>query len=109
MSARQNGMRRDYVRSVLVCMSGTAHYDARPASGGSPLISAAVVLRYCDHQHKLHSVQLQKPDPRPHNGRQGSGRAACLGSRFGAGLYTLAALGFAAILACLSWLPAFET
>ena len=32
-----------------------------------------------------------------------------LGLALGAGLYTLAALGFAAILASLSWLPAFET
>ena len=32
-----------------------------------------------------------------------------VGLALGAGLYTLALLGFAAILACLSWLPAFET
>ena len=45
---------------VLVCLSGTAAMTLDRAMGGRS--------RHRDHQHKLDSVQFQKPDPRSDNG-----------------------------------------
>ena len=93
---------------VLVCMSGTAAMTLDRASGGLPLISAAVVLGIAIIS--TNSILFSsKSQIRGLTTATGLWSCSLLGLALGAGLYTLAALGFAAILACLSWLPAFET
>ena len=94
--------------AVLVCMSGTAAMTLDRASGGLPLISAAVVLGIAIIS--TNSILFSsKSQIRGLTTATGLWSCSLLGLALGAGLYTLAALGFAAILACLSWLPAFET
>ena len=91
---------------VLVCMSGTAAMTLDRASGGLPLISAAVVLGIAIIS--TNSILFSsKSQIRGLTTATGLWSCSLLGLALGAGLYTLAALGFAAILACLSWLPAF--
>ena len=93
---------------VLVCMSGTAAMTLDRASGGLPLISAAVVLGIAIIS--TNSILFSsKSQIRGLTTATGLWSCSLLGLALGAWLYTLAALGFAAILACLSWLPAFET
>lgn len=53
---------------VLVCLSGTAAMTLDRAIGSLPVISGSGRSRHRDHQHKLDSVQFQKPDPRSDNG-----------------------------------------
>ena len=94
--------------AVLVCMSGTAAMTLDRASGGLPIISAAVVLGIAIIS--TNSILFSsKSQIRGLTTATGLWSCSLLGLALGAGLYTLAALGFAAILACLSWLPAFET
>ena len=93
---------------VLVCMSGAAAMTIDRAMGGFPLISAAVVLGIAIIS--TNSILFSsKSQIRGLTTATGLWSCSLLGLSLGAGLYTLAVLGFAAILACLSWLPAFET
>ena len=93
---------------VLVCLSGAAAMMLDRALGSLPLISAAVVLGIAiiSTNSILYSSRSQI---------RGLTTAAALwscslvGLALGAGMYTLAVIGFAAILCCLSWLPEFET
>ena len=73
-----------------------------------PVISAAVVLGIAIIS--TNSILFSsKSQIRGLTTATGLWSCSLLGLALGAGLYTLALLGFAAILACLSWLPAFET
>ena len=78
------------------------------AIGSLPVISAAVVLGIAIIS--TNSILFSsKSQIRGLTTATGLWSCSLLGLALGAGLYTLALLGFAAILACLSWLPAFET
>ena len=93
---------------VLVCLSGTAAMTLDRAIGSLPVISAAVVLGIAIIS--TNSILFSsKSQIRGLTTAAGLWSCSLLGLALGAGLYTLALLGFAAILACLSWLPAFET
>ena len=93
---------------VLVCLSGTAAMTLDRAIGSLPVISAAVVLGIAIIS--TNSILFSsKSQIRGLTTATGLWSCSLLGLALGAGLYTLALLGFAAILACLSWLPAFET
>ena len=93
---------------VLVCLSGTAAMTLDRAIGSLPVISAAVVLGIAIIS--TNSILFSsKSQIRGLTTATGLWACSLLGLALGAGLYTLALLGFAAILACLSWLPAFET
>lgn len=82
--------------------------DARPRDRQPAVISAAVVLGIAIIS--TNSILFSsKSQIRGLTTATGLWSCSLLGLALGAGLYTLALLGFAAILACLSWLPAFET
>lgn len=93
---------------VLVCMSGSAAMTIDRVMGGAPYISAMVVLGVAiiSTNSILFSSRSQI---RGLTTAVGLWACSLLGISLGAGCYTLALVGFAAILCCLSWLPVFET
>ena len=93
---------------VLVCMSGTAAMTLDRASGGLPLISAAVVLGIAIIS--TNSILFSsKSQIRGLTTATGLWSCSLLGLALGAGLYTLALVLFAALLCSMSGLPALET
>ena len=93
---------------VLVCMSGTAAMTLDRASGGLPLISAAVVLGIAIIS--TNSILFSsKSQIRGLTTATGLWSCSLLGLALGAGLYTLALVLFFALLCSMSGLPALET
>ena len=95
---------------MLISLAGCAAalLDQSLLDANIPLLSAAAIIGMAILS--CNSILFSsKSQIRGLTTATGLWSCSLLGLALGAGLYTLALLGFAAILACLSWLPAFET
>ena len=94
---------------ILVSMAGTVAMmmDAALTTDTVPLLSAAVVIGIAVIAGNT-ILYTSKSQIKGLTTSVGLWVCGVLGLAFGAGFYSLALVGFLALLCCLSWFPAFE-